>query len=195
MEKKLRKTTLLMLMSLLAATIAACDRGGSGTSGTMEAPRDADKPKSDTAPATPAPPVVAPPPASSGSTSGSTPGGTSGGTSGGASGSATSDSSGNSSEATPDTYGSPQSSERSSGTSSLEKSVSSDASITTKVKAALINDSKIKGHDIQVDTQRGEVVLSGMVDSRAQIEEAMKVATGIDGVKKVTNQLKTKSTQ
>lgn len=187
MEKKLRKTTLLMLMSLLAATIVACDRGGSGTSGTMEAPRDADKPKSDTAPATPAPPVVAPPPASSGSTPG--------GTSGGASGSDTGDSSGNSSQATPDTYGSPQSSDRSSGTSSLEKSVSSDASITTRVKAALINDSKIKGLDIQVDTQRGEVVLSGMVDSRAQIEEAMKVATGIDGVKKVTNQLKTKSPQ
>ena len=191
MEKKLRKTTLLMLMSLLAATIVACDRGGSGTSGTMEAPRDVDKPKSDTAPATPAPPAVAPPPASSGST----PGGTSGGTSGGASGSATGESSGTSSQATPNTYGSPQTTERSSGTSSLEKSVSSDASITTKVKAALINDSKIKGLDIQVDTQRGEVVLSGMVDSRAQIEEAMKVATGIDGVKKVTNQLKTKSPQ
>lgn len=74
--------------------------------------------------------------------------------------------------------------------SGSERSVTSDTAITAKVKAALLADSKVKSTDIHVETDKGEVILSGFVDSESQIDQAIKVAGNINGVKKVTNKMK-----
>ena len=77
----------------------------------------------------------------------------------------------------------------SSGVSTAERMENSDAVITAKVKAALINNRQIKNMNIHVDTDQGEVILSGLVNSNEQSEQAIKIAQSIDGVKKVTNKM------
>jgi hyperosmotically inducible protein len=62
-----------------------------------------------------------------------------------------------------------------------------DSIITTKVKTALLADADIKGTDINVETQQGEVMLSGFVNNKAQTDKAVKVARAVEGVKKVTD--------
>ena len=64
-----------------------------------------------------------------------------------------------------------------------------DAAITTKVKAALLADDQVKGTQINVDTNGGTVKLTGTVDSQAQVQRAVEVAKGINGVQKVDNNL------
>jgi hyperosmotically inducible protein len=71
-----------------------------------------------------------------------------------------------------------------------ERIATSDTVITAKVKSALLAESKVKSTDIHVDTDKGEVVLSGIVDSDAQISQAIQVASNVNGVKKVTNKMK-----
>ncbi|HVK54078.1 MAG TPA: BON domain-containing protein [Burkholderiales bacterium] len=67
-----------------------------------------------------------------------------------------------------------------------------DSVITTKVKAALLADSEVKGTDINVETQQGVVQLSGVVDNKAQASKAVSLAKNVDGVKSVNNQLNVK---
>ncbi len=67
-----------------------------------------------------------------------------------------------------------------------------DTVITGKVKAALLADSNVKGTDISVETNQGDVTLSGTVASQAQIDDAVRIARGIDGVKNVENKLTVK---
>ena len=55
--------------------------------------------------------------------------------------------------------------------------------ITTKVKAAIFNDSTLKVNEINVETFKGGVQLSGFVRSQADIDQAVKVARGVAGVK------------
>lgn len=74
--------------------------------------------------------------------------------------------------------------------SGSERSATNDTAITAKVKSALLADSKIKSTDINVETNKGEAILSGFVDSDLQIDQAIKVAGNVDGVKKVTNKMK-----
>jgi|GEM_PF-5960260 len=76
--------------------------------------------------------------------------------------------------------------------SALDRAENSDTAITARVKAALLRDSKVKGTDISVETRQGEVILSGFVDQSTQVDEAMKVARGVDGVKTVTNKMKSR---
>lgn len=71
-----------------------------------------------------------------------------------------------------------------------ESGATSDAAITTKVKAALMADSKVKSTDIHVETDKGEVILSGFVDSEVQVDQAIKLANNVKGVNKVTNKMK-----
>lgn len=68
-----------------------------------------------------------------------------------------------------------------------------DTVITGKVKAAFLADSNVKGLEIKVDTKDGNVTLMGAVDNQAQIDNAVKIAHGIDGVKNVDNQLTVKA--
>jgi hyperosmotically inducible protein len=67
-----------------------------------------------------------------------------------------------------------------------------DSVITTKVKAALIADNSIKSLDIMVVTRKGEVQLSGFVNNQGQIDRAMEVTRGIEGVTQVGNDMSIK---
>lgn len=67
--------------------------------------------------------------------------------------------------------------------------ISSDLSLTAKVKATLIKDSKIDAFDINVDTQRGIVSLHGHVKSSAEQSRAVRLASSIKGVKRVVSAL------
>jgi len=64
-----------------------------------------------------------------------------------------------------------------------------DATVTSKVKADLIEDPLTKGRDISVTTDHGVVQLSGSVDSRKQRDEAVRVAKAVPGVRSVDNGL------
>ena len=64
-----------------------------------------------------------------------------------------------------------------------------DSTITSKVKAALIDDASTKAGDIKVETRGGVVQLSGFVSNQAQKDAATKVAQGVTGVKAVNNGL------
>jgi osmotically-inducible protein OsmY len=64
-----------------------------------------------------------------------------------------------------------------------------DATVTSKVKAELIEDPLTKARDISVTTDQGVVQLSGFVDSKEQRDEAARVAMSIPGVRSVDNAL------
>lgn len=64
-----------------------------------------------------------------------------------------------------------------------------DAAISTRVKAALAGDPDVKARDVQVETYRGTVQLSGFVDSPENARRASEVARRVDGVREVKNDL------
>jgi osmotically-inducible protein OsmY len=64
-----------------------------------------------------------------------------------------------------------------------------DATITTKVKAAMVKDPLVKALDVNVDTNRGNVMLKGMVDTAEQKSRAEQIARGTQGVVGVQNNL------
>ncbi len=64
-----------------------------------------------------------------------------------------------------------------------------DSAITTKVKAAIFNDPALKVFQINVETFKGEVQLSGFVDSAQSVKKAGEVARSVGGVKSVKNNL------
>jgi len=64
-----------------------------------------------------------------------------------------------------------------------------DSAITTKVKAAIFDDPSLKVLQINVETFKGEVQLSGFVDSPQNIRRAGEVARGVRGVRSVKNDL------
>jgi osmotically-inducible protein OsmY len=64
--------------------------------------------------------------------------------------------------------------------------------ITTKVKTAILNDSSLKVNEINVETFKGVVQLSGFVKSQADIDKAVQVARGVAGVKSVKNDMRLK---
>jgi osmotically-inducible protein OsmY len=67
-----------------------------------------------------------------------------------------------------------------------------DTSITTKVKAAIFNEPSLKSAEINVETFKGRVQLSGFVGSRASIDRAVQVAQGVSGVTSVGNDMRLK---
>jgi osmotically-inducible protein OsmY len=64
-----------------------------------------------------------------------------------------------------------------------------DTAITTKVKAALLDDSGLKSFDISVTTSKDVVQLSGVVNSGHVRARATEVAAGVPGVRGVVNNL------
>ena len=68
-----------------------------------------------------------------------------------------------------------------------------DATITTKVKAAILAEPGLKTLQIGVETVDGVVTLSGSVDSQANSEQAKTVANAVSGVRGVDNKLVVKS--
>ena len=67
--------------------------------------------------------------------------------------------------------------------------VINDAEITAKVKAAILAEEGLKTLQISVDTEKGVVTLSGLVDSMAKSETAKSLAGAVAGVKEVKNNL------
>ena len=67
-----------------------------------------------------------------------------------------------------------------------------DTVITTKVKAAIFNEASLKSAEINVETFKGTVQLSGFVKYQADIVKAGDVARGVNGVKSVKNDLRLK---
>jgi osmotically-inducible protein OsmY len=70
-----------------------------------------------------------------------------------------------------------------------------DAVITAKVKAAVLEEPSLKSAEINVETSKGRVQLSGFVRSRADINKAVEVAKGVKGVNSVKNDMILKGTQ
>lgn len=67
-----------------------------------------------------------------------------------------------------------------------------DTLITTKVKAAIFNEPTLKSGQINVETFKGTVQLSGFVADPASIDKASEVAGRVDGVKSITNDIRTR---
>lgn len=67
-----------------------------------------------------------------------------------------------------------------------------DSVITSKVKAAILNDPELKVAEINVETFKGVVQLSGFVTSQAAINKAVEVARSVSGVKSVRNDMRLK---
>lgn len=67
-----------------------------------------------------------------------------------------------------------------------------DAAITTKVKTALVRDEVVRAMQVDVTTFKGNVQLSGFVDTAEQKARAEQLARGVDGVSQVTNNLSVK---
>jgi hyperosmotically inducible protein len=64
-----------------------------------------------------------------------------------------------------------------------------DATITTKIKSALLNEPGMKSMKISVDTEKGIVTLSGKADTQSKIDKAIKLAEAVDGVQSVKNKI------
>jgi osmotically-inducible protein OsmY len=67
-----------------------------------------------------------------------------------------------------------------------------DVAITTKVKAAIFNEASLKSSEINVETFKGRVQLSGFVRSQANINEAVAVTQRVGGVVSVGNDMRLK---
>jgi osmotically-inducible protein OsmY len=65
-----------------------------------------------------------------------------------------------------------------------------DSVVTTKVKAAILNDPDLKVLQINVETFKGVVQLSGFVDSKAMMAHAVDVTRGVAGVKSVKDNMR-----
>jgi len=65
-----------------------------------------------------------------------------------------------------------------------------DTVITAKVKTAIFNEPTLKSAEINVETFKGTVQLSGFVSSRAAIDRAVAVARGVAGVTSVKNDMR-----
>jgi osmotically-inducible protein OsmY len=67
-----------------------------------------------------------------------------------------------------------------------------DTVITTKVKAAILKEPTLKSAEINVETFKGTVQLSGFVNSRGDINKAVEVARSVGGVTAVKNDMRLK---
>ena len=67
-----------------------------------------------------------------------------------------------------------------------------DTVITTKVKAAIFNEPALKSAEINVETFKGVVQLSGFVSSQAAENKAVEVARAVGGVTSVKNDMRLK---
>lgn len=67
-----------------------------------------------------------------------------------------------------------------------------DSWITTKVKASLVDDPLVKATEVNVETFKGVVQLSGFVSSSAAMSQAVRIAGGIKGVSSVRNDMRVK---
>ncbi|MGL6040157.1 MAG: BON domain-containing protein [Deefgea sp.] len=67
-----------------------------------------------------------------------------------------------------------------------------DSLITAKVKAAILDEPTLKVAEINVETFKGTVQLSGFVSSDAASKKAVQITQGVKGVNKVKNDMRVK---
>lgn len=67
-----------------------------------------------------------------------------------------------------------------------------DTAVTAKVKAAIFNDPTVSSAEINVETFKGTVQLSGFVQSAADMAKAVKLVQGVHGVRAVRNDMRVK---
>jgi len=67
-----------------------------------------------------------------------------------------------------------------------------DSVITTKVKAAIFNEPTLKSAEINVETFKGVVQLSGFVKYQADMDKAVEITRSVKGVKSVKNDMRSK---
>jgi osmotically-inducible protein OsmY len=67
-----------------------------------------------------------------------------------------------------------------------------DTAITAKVKAAIFHAPGLKSSEINVETFKAVVQLSGFVGSDSDMAQAVRVAEGVSGVKSVKNDMRLK---
>ncbi len=67
-----------------------------------------------------------------------------------------------------------------------------DSVITSKVKVAIFREASLKVAEINVETFKGVVQLSGFVRAQADIDKALEVARGVGGVSSVRNDMRLK---
>ena len=68
-----------------------------------------------------------------------------------------------------------------------------DTVLTTRVRSALMANPQINSYDFKVETLKGEVMLSGFVNSQAELNLATTLVQAVDGVKSIENNVKLKS--
>ena len=64
--------------------------------------------------------------------------------------------------------------------------------ITTKVKAAIFDEPTLKSFEINVETFKGVVQLSGFVNAQTDIDKAVEIVQQVKGVKSVKNDMQLK---
>lgn len=64
--------------------------------------------------------------------------------------------------------------------------------VTAKVKAAIFNEPSLKSAEVNVETFKGVVQLSGFVSSQSDINKAGEIAGAVEGVKSVKNDMQLK---
>ena len=67
-----------------------------------------------------------------------------------------------------------------------------DSVITSKVKAVIFKEKTLKSAEINVETFKGVVQLSGFVNSQADIDRAVNVTRTVKGVTSVKNDMRVK---
>ena len=67
-----------------------------------------------------------------------------------------------------------------------------DTALTAKVKTAIFEDPSHKSSEINVETFKGRVQLSGFVSSKENIAQAVTVAQNVKGVESVKNDMRVK---
>lgn len=67
-----------------------------------------------------------------------------------------------------------------------------DSVVTTKVKSAIFGDPTLKSMEINVETFKGAVQLSGFVNSQAASNRAVELVKTVKGVKSVKNDMRIK---
>lgn len=67
-----------------------------------------------------------------------------------------------------------------------------DTVLTTKVKAAIFKDPSLHATEINVETFKGVVQLSGFVESQSDINRAVSITRQVQGVKAVRNDMRVK---
>jgi hyperosmotically inducible protein len=72
------------------------------------------------------------------------------------------------------------------------KAVASDSVITTKVKASILAAPELKSMGIHVETEKGVVMLSGFVNTKAEANQAIAAAKSVEGVTNVKSAIKVK---